>query len=125
MNKSRDFVNRFRYTILAVLIVVTIGYGYYLFRLYAPAPAPGPAPTVNVAVMVDGTIRIDGTLYATPDKLAPKVAALQKEHPDIGFNIQAAYGSNFEPTAKAVVLLKKSGARAIWVINEQKKPAQP
>ncbi len=118
---NNAFINRFRYTILAVLIVVTIGYAYYLFRLYGPAPAPSAPPSVIVAVMTDGSVRIDGALYDTPQKLTPKIEQLQKEHPDVGFTIRAPYGSDFAPTAKAVVLLKNSGAKTIWVINEPKK----
>lgn len=121
MNNS--FVTKFRYTILAVLVVATIGYGYYLYRFYMPAAAPAPPPSVAVAVMVDGTIRIDGTLYDTPEKLRPKVAQLQKDHPDIGFTIHAAYGAHLDPTVKAVALLRQSGAKTVWVVNEQKQPS--
>lgn len=125
MNNTRDFVNRFRYAILAVLVVLTIGYGYYLYRLYMPAEQPAQAPTVNVAVMVDGSVRIDGAQYDTPEKLKPKVAELQKEHPDISFTINAGYGAQMEPISKAVVLLRLSGAKTVWVVNDTKKAPTP
>jgi biopolymer transport protein ExbD len=121
MARPGDFLNRFRYAVLAVLTVLTIGYGYYLYRTYVPAAPPSPPPSIAVAVMVDGSIRIDGALYTSPDKLKIKVAQIQKEHPDAGFTIQAAYGAHFEPIGKAVSLLQKSGAKTIWVVNEPKK----
>jgi hypothetical protein len=125
MNSTREFVNRFRYAILAVLVVTTLAYGYYLYRLYVPAAPPSPAPTVNVAVMVDGSIRLDGVLYSTADKLKPKVALLEKDHPGVSFSIHAPYGADFVPVGKAVVLLQHSGAKTIWVINLPKKSQTP
>jgi biopolymer transport protein ExbD len=74
-----------------------------------------------VAVMVDGSIRIDGALYTSPQKLKAKVDQIQKDHPGAGFTIQAAYGAHFEPIGKAVSLLQKSGAKTIWVVNAPKK----
>ena len=121
MNSTREFVNRFRYAILTVLVVTTLAYGYYLFRLYVPAAPPAPAPTINVSVMMDGSVRLDGTVYATEDKLKPKVAELQSEHPGVSFSIQAAYGADFAPIGKAVILLQHSGAKTVWVINQPKK----
>jgi biopolymer transport protein ExbD len=120
MASPGEILNKFRYTALAVLIVLTVGYGYYLYRVYVPAQ-----PTsIPVAVMVDGTIRIDGTLYTSPEKLKIKVAEVQKEHPDAAFSIHALRGETVEPIAKAVMLLKKSGAKTVWVENEPQKPKQ-
>ncbi len=118
MRNSREFINRFRYAILAVLVIVTVAYGYYLYRFYFPAEPPA-APTVNVAVMADGSIRIDGALYDTPGKLKAKVSQLQNEHADISFTINAPYGAQMEPISKAVVLLRLSGAKTVWVVNEK------
>ncbi len=118
MTRPGDFLNRFRYAVLAVLTVLTIGYGYYLYRTYVPAAPPSPPPSIPVAVMVDGSIRINGTLYTAPEKLQVKVAEIQRDHPNAGFTIHAPRGQTFEPIAKAVVLLQKSGAKTIWVVNE-------
>ena len=120
MARPGDFLNKFRYAILVALTVLTIGYGYYLYRIYVPAEPPSP-PSIAVAVMVDGSINIDGTRYTSPEKLKAKVDEIQKAHPNAGFTIQAAYGTHFEPIGKAVSLLQKSGAKTIWVVNEQKK----
>ncbi len=125
MRSSRDFVNRFRFAILAVLVIVTVAYGYYLYRFYAPAEQPAPSQTVNVAVMADGSNRIDGAQYDSPDKLKLKVVELQKEHPDISFTINAAYGAHMEPISKAVVLLRLSGAKTVWVVNDTKNNRTP
>lgn len=121
MARPGDFLNRFRYAVLAGLIVLTIGYGYYLYRTYVPSAPASPPPSIPVAVMVDGSIRIDGALYTSPQKLKTKVEQIQKDHPGAGFTIQAAYGARFEPIGKAVSLLQKSGAKTIWVVNEPKK----
>lgn len=120
MARPGEFLNRFRYAVLAVLTVLTIGYGYYLYRTYVPAAAPSPPPSIPVAVMVDGSIRIDGALYTGPEKLKDKVDQIQKDHPGAGFTIQAAYGAHFEPIGRAVKLLQASGAKTIWVVNEAK-----
>ncbi len=124
MASPGEILNKFRYTALAVLIVLTVGYGYYLYRLYVPEQPPGPPPSIPVAVMVDGTVRIDGTLYTSPATLKIKVAEIQKEHPDAGFSIRAPRGERLEPIAKAVSLLQKSGAKTVWVLNEPQNPPQ-
>lgn len=118
MKNTKEFVNRFRYAILAVLVVVTLAYSVYLYRVYVPGEQPEP-PTVNVTVTIDGNIRMDGALYDNVDKLKPKIAQLQSEHPDISFSIHAAYGAQMEPISKAVVLLRQAGARTVWVVNEK------
>ncbi len=118
MARPGNFLDKYRYAALAVLLVLTVGYGWYLYRLYVPAEPPGPPPAIPVAVMADGAIRIDGTLYASSDKLEAKVAEIQKHHPRAGFQIRAPRGNEMEPIAKAVVLLQKSGAKTIWVVNE-------
>ncbi len=117
MPNPRLFADRLRYLVLALLILVTAGYGYYLFKTYWPVP-DAEKYSVPVAVMVDGTVRIDGTLFVGPEKLKLKVAQIQHEHPDAGFSIQAPRGETMEAVAKAVVLLRNSGARTVWVINE-------
>jgi hypothetical protein len=122
MARPGDFLNKFRYTALAVLIALTIGYGWYLYRFYVPAQPPGPPPSIAVAVMVDGSVRIDGTLYTTPEKLRIKVEQIQNEHPDAGFSIHAPPGETFQSIAKAVALLQNSGAKTIWVLNEPRPP---
>jgi|GEM_PF-1245078 len=120
MADPRQLVNRYRYAVLAILIVVTAAYGYYLFRTYWPGAQPEKY-SVPVAVMVDGTVRIDGALYTSPEKLKLKVMQIQSEHPDAGFSIQAPRGDTLEAVAKAVMLLQKSGAKTVWVINEPPK----
>jgi biopolymer transport protein ExbD len=120
MLDPRLFAGRLKYAVLALLILVTVGYGYYLFRTYWPM-REAEKYTVPVAVMVDGTVRIDGALFESPEKLKLKVAQIQSEHPDAGFSIQAPRGETLEPVAKAVVLLQKSGAKTVWVINEPQK----
>ena len=117
---AHPLVTRYRYVVLAILIIVTLAYGYYLYRTYFPGAAPEPY-SVPVAVMVDGTVRIDGALYTSPEKLKQKVAEIEKAHPGAGFSIQAPKGDTMEPVAKAVVLLQKSGAKTVWVINEPQK----
>jgi hypothetical protein len=71
--------------------------------------------------MVDGTVRIDGALFDSPKRLTKKVAQIQREHPDAGFSIQAPRGETMEAVAKAVLLLQRSGANTVWVINEPHK----
>lgn len=118
MANPRVFAGQLKYAVLALLIVVTVGYGYYLFKIYGPEPEKYSVP---VAVMVDGTVRIDGALFETPDKLKLKVAQIQREHPDAGFSIRAPKGDTMIAVAKAVVLLQKSGAKTVWVLNEPQK----
>ena len=120
MARPNDFINRFRYAILAVLIVATIGYGYYLYRIYVPAQPPAPPPSVAVAVLADGSVEIEGVTYSSPTTLKPKLAEIEKARPGAGYSINALRGENFNGIAKAVVLLQASGAKTIWVINEQK-----
>jgi biopolymer transport protein ExbD len=120
MLDPRLFAGRLKYVVLAILIVVTLGYGYYLFRIYGPVPE-AEKYSVPVAVMVDGTVRIDGALFESPEKLKLKVAQIQSEHPDAGFSIRAPRGETMEAVAKAVVLLQKSGAKTVWVINDPPK----
>ena len=121
MNKQAAFVNRFKYTILAILTVVTVVYGYYLYKIYMmPPPAPVSIP---VTVTAAGAVQIEGTVYTTADTLKGKVAAIQNEHPKAGFAITAAPDAAFEPVAKAVTLLKQSGANEVWVLNEPKDPS--
>jgi biopolymer transport protein ExbD len=124
MPRPNTFVNRFRYTILAVLTIATIGYGWYLYRLYfqPPAPAAEQAPSVAVSVLADGSVVIDGVTYSTPETLRPKLVQIEQAHPGTGYSINAPHGQDFSGIAKAVVLLQKSGAKTVWVINEQKKP---
>jgi len=117
MPNPQLFAGRLKYAVLGLLILITAGYGYYLFRTYGPV-AEAEKYSVPVAVMVDGTIRIDGALYESPDRLKSKVAQIQSEHPDAGFSIRAPRGETMEAVAKAVVLLRNSGAKTIWVINE-------
>jgi len=122
MAQPANFINRFRIAILTVLVIVTVGYGWYLFRLYVPAAPPQPYSVV-VQVLADGSVRIDGSVYADEKALAPAIAAIQRQHPDAGFSITAPRGDDFNGIAKAVVLMQKSGARTVWVINEPaKKP---
>jgi biopolymer transport protein ExbD len=118
MSQPANFVNRFRYAVLAVLTVVTLAYGYYLYRVYAPAEPAAPPPSIPVAVMVDGSVRIDGAPYATPAALKAKVAAMQDSHPGAAFSITAPHGGNFEPIVKAIVLLQQNGAKKVEVVNE-------
>lgn len=120
MLNPRLFAGHLKYAVLAVLILVTVGYGYYLFKIYGPVPEAEKF-SVPVAVMVDGTVRIDGALFETPEKLKLKVAQIQHEHPDAGFSIRAPRGETMEAVAKAVVLLRNSGATTVWVINEPQK----
>ncbi len=117
MPDPRLFAGRLKYAVLALLILITAGYGYYLFKTYWPV-AEAEKYTVPVAVMVDGTVRIDGALFESPEKLKRKVAQIQSEHPDAGFSIRAPRGETMVAVAKAVVLLRNSGAKTIWVINE-------
>jgi biopolymer transport protein ExbD len=123
MAHPNTFINRFRYIILAVLIVLTVGYGYYLYRLYVPAAPPAPPPSVAVAVLADGSVRIDGVTYANVATLKPKIAEIEKNHPGAGYSISAPRDQDFNGIAKAVVLLQQSGAKTVWVINEPKKAA--
>jgi biopolymer transport protein ExbD len=125
MPQPVNLIHRFRVIILTVLVAVTIGYGYYLYRMYVPAAPPPPPPSIPVAVMADGSVRVDGVSYAAPDQLKPKIAELQRDHPGAGFAITAAQGQDFNAIAKAVVLMQNSGAKTVWVINEPKKPAAP
>jgi biopolymer transport protein ExbD len=118
MAKQAQFVSRFKYTILAVLTVVTLAYGYYLYRVYWPAEPAASPPPIPVAVMVDGTVRVDGATYASPAALKRKVTEMQQSHPGAAFSISAPHGGNFEPIAKAVALLQQSGAKTIEVVNE-------
>ena len=118
MPQPANFVHRFRYAVLAVLTVVTLAYGYYLYRIYWPTEPAAPPPSIPVTVMVDGTVRLDGALYATPETLKRKVTELQDSHPGAAFSITASHGGNFEPIAKAVVLLRQSGAKKVEVVNE-------
>ncbi len=120
MARPNTFINRFRYSILAVLIVVTIGYGYYLYRLYVPAAPPAPPPSIPVAVLVDGSVQIDGVTYLNLATLKPKVAAIEVAHPGAGYSITAPRGQDFNGVAKAVVLLQQAGAKTVWVLNEPK-----
>ena len=120
MTNPRLFAGQLKYAVLALLIVVTAGYGYYLFKIYGPEPEKYSVP---VAVMVDGTVRIDGALYESSEKLKPKVAQIQREHPDAGFSIRAPRGETMIAVAKAVVLLQKSGAKTVWVLNDPKSAA--
>lgn len=117
---AHPLINRFRYIILAVLIVATAAYGYYLWRIYVPA-APAEKYSVAVAVLETGSVRIDGTVYAAPDALKSKISEIERAHPGAGFSIIAPPGKNLEPVAKAVVLLQNSGAKTIWVINDAEK----
>lgn len=118
MSKQADFVNRFKYTILAVLTVVTVAYGYYLYKTYfTPPPAPVSVP---VTVMANGAVVIDGRTYTTLADLQPKVTAVQREHAKAGFSITVPHGATMEPVAKAIALLKQSGANEVWVLNEPK-----
>jgi biopolymer transport protein ExbD len=121
MARPNEFINRFRYAILAVLIIATIGYGYYLYRIYLPAQPPAPPPSVAVTVLADGSVQIEGLTYATPAALKPKIAEIEKSRPGAGYSINAPRGENFTGIAKAVVLLQSSGAKTIWVINEPQK----
>lgn len=124
MARPNEFINRFRYAILAVLIILTIGYGYYLYRIYLPAPPPAPPPSVAVAVLADGSVEIEGVTYSSPAALKPKIAEIEKAHPGAGYSINAPRGENFTGIAKAVVLLQASGAKTIWVINEPLKKGE-
>jgi biopolymer transport protein ExbD len=124
MARPNDFINRFRYAILAILIVATIGYGWYLYRMYVPAQPPAPPPSIAVAVLADGSVVIDGVTYANVSTLKPKLAAIEKDHPGAGYSINAPRGQNFEGIAKAVVLMQQSGAKTIWVINEPEKKSE-
>jgi hypothetical protein len=124
MPQPANFMNKFRYAILIVLVIVTVGYGWYLYRLNAPAEPPHPV-SVAVEVLADGSVRIEGTVYASKAALAPKIAAVQREHPDAGFSITAPRGDDFNGIAKAVVLMRQSGANTVWVINESPKETTP
>jgi biopolymer transport protein ExbD len=124
MARPNTFINRFRYTILAVLIIATIGYGWYLYRMYVPPPPPPPPPSIPVAVLADGSVVIDGVTYSHVDTLKPKLAAVEAAHPGTGYSINAPRGQDFNGIAKAVVLLQQSGAKTVWVINEPEKKAQ-
>lgn len=117
MPQPANFVHRFRYAVLAVLTVVTLAYGYYLYRIYWPVEPAAPPPPIPVAVLTDGTVRLDGALYANPETLKPAIAKLQEDHPGAAFSITAPHGGNFEPIAKAVVLLRQSGAKTVEVLN--------
>jgi biopolymer transport protein ExbD len=123
MATPNSFINRFRYIILAVLIVLTVGYGYYLYRLYVPAaPAPvAQAPSVTVAVLADGSVVIEGTTYSNAAALKPKLAEIERAHPGTGYTINAPRGQDFNGIAKAVVLMQQAGAKTVWVVNEDKK----
>ena len=121
MARPNDFINRFRYTILAVLTVVTIGYGYYLYRQYVPAAPPPPPPAIAVTVAADGSVTIDGAHYGDAASLKPKLAQIEKDHPGAGYSITAPRGEDFNGIAKAVILLQNAGAKTIWVINEPAK----
>jgi biopolymer transport protein ExbD len=121
MARPNTFINRFRYAILAVLIVLTIGYGYYLYRLYVPSAPPAPPPSIPVAVLADGSVKIDGVTYANVATLKPKIAEIEKAHPGAGYSINAPRGQDFKGIAMAVVLLQQSGAKTVWVINEPQK----
>lgn len=125
MPQPANFVNRFRYAVLAVLTVVTLAYGYYLYRIYWPTEPAAPPPPIPVAVLSDGTVRIDGALYANPETLKPAVVKLQEDHPGAAFSISAPHGGNFEPIAKAVVLLRQSGAKTVEVVNELPNLTEP
>lgn len=118
MSKQADFVNRFKYTILAILTVVTVAYGYYLFKTYfAPPPTPVSVP---VSVAAGGAVVIEGHTYTTVADLQPKVASIQREHAKAGFSITVPHDASMEPVAKAIALLKHSGANEVWVLNEPK-----
>ncbi|GAA0570973.1 hypothetical protein [Rhizomicrobium electricum] len=124
MARPNTFINRFRYTILAVLVVLTIGYGYYLYRLYVPSAPPAPPPSIPVAVLADGSVKIDGVTYANVATLKPKIAEIEKAHPGAGYSINAPRGQDFKGIAMAVVLLQQSGAKTVWVINEPQKKSE-
>lgn len=124
MANPRTIANRSRYAVLALLTLITLAYGYYLWRTYALQPEPEKY-SVPVAVTADGSVRIDGTLYAAPQTLKTKIEEIARAHPGAGFSIQTKRGESLEATAKAVVLLQKSGAKTVWVINEQAKPPAP
>lgn len=121
MANPQSLVNRYRYVVLVVLTAVTLAYGYYLYRSYWPQQESEKAYSVPVTVMADGTLRIEGTTFATPDTLKVKIADIQREHPGAGFSIVAPRNDTMIPIAKAVVLLQKSGAKTIWVLNEPQK----
>lgn len=116
MANPQDLVNRYKYPVLAILVLLTVVYGYYLFRLYGPQPEPEKY-SVPVAVLAEGHVQIDGVVYDRPETLKAKVAEIQQAHPAAGFSITAPRGDMI-PTAKAVVLLQNSGARTVWVLNE-------
>lgn len=121
MARPNTIVNRFRYAILTILVVVTIAYGFYLYRLYVPEAPPAPPPSIPVAVLADGSVRIEGITYSSIDTLQPKIAAIQQDHPGAGFSISAPSDQDFNGIAKAVVLMQRAGAKTVWVINEPKK----
>lgn len=123
MARPNTFINRFRYIILAVLVVVTVGYGYYLYRLYfqPPAAATQQAPSKTIGVLADGAVVIDGVTYSTVEALKPKLAEIDRAQPGIGYTINAPRGQDFNGIAKAVVMLQQAGAKTVWVVNEEKK----
>lgn len=122
MDNLKELVNKFRYTVFAVLVVLTVGYGYYLYTLYFPAEPTQPA-SIAVTAVAGGGVRIDGETFTSAESLKTKVTSLQQEHPGAGFEIKAPAGQDFNDVAKAVVLLRDSGANTIWVLNETKGPA--
>ncbi|GAA0534634.1 biopolymer transport protein ExbD [Rhizomicrobium palustre] len=124
MATPRFTANRYRLIVLVVLTAITLAYGYYLLRSYMPGQAPVAAEkySVPVSVTAEGGIKLEGTLYTSPEALKTKVADLQRLHPGMGFSIAAKRGDSLEAVAKAVVLLQQSGAKTVWVLNEPQNP---
>jgi len=119
MEHLGELVRKFRYTVLAVLVVLTVGYGFYLYTLYFPAE-PAQPESIVVTAVAGGGVRIDGVTFTSAEALKAKVASLQKDRPGAGFEIKAPAGQDFNDVAKAMILLRDSGASTIWVLNETK-----
>ena len=118
---------KLRLAALIVLTLITAGYAYYLFMPHArQAEVPPPPDTfVQAEVLADGSVMMQGEQFSLSDpaKLKAKVAAIQRAHPNVGFNLHAAREMKFEPVGKAALLFQRSGAAHVAFITEpQKEP---
>jgi biopolymer transport protein ExbD len=115
---------KLRLAALIALTLITAGYAYYLFmpNRQVEAPAPAPDTFIQAEVLADGSVVMQGERFSLSDpaKLKAKVAAIQKEHPNVGFNLHAAREMKFEPVGKAALLFQRSGAANVAFITEPK-----
>jgi hypothetical protein len=123
MQRRTSTIDKVRYILLAVLAVAVVVCAVLLWRQRTMPLAP-PEP-MAVEAAANGTVRIDGVVYATPETLKAKITEMQAQHPGAGFTINAPHGGDLANVARAVILMKQSGATAVWVVNEPATKQEP